>query len=59
VSGESMESGAPGSGKTVVVPHRRDGTPRSWWFDPDCPGHIIHRDTFGGLHMICVGHDHR
>lgn len=42
------------------VPRRRDGSFKSFWYDRDYPGHIMHRtdteDGGGIVRTLCVGH---
>lgn len=38
-------------GRDIVVPHRADGTPKSFWYDRE-GDHIIHRRADGSMEAI-------
>lgn len=40
------------------IPTRRDGSLKVFWYDPDRPGHILHRREDGTIKCICVGHSY-
>lgn len=42
----------------IVVPQRADGTYKRFWYDPNFPGHILHRQDCAHIRTICVGHSH-
>ena len=39
-----------------IIPTRRDGTFKVFWFDPDWPGHILRRHDDGTVRSICFNH---
>lgn len=41
--------------REIVVPLRRDGTPKVFWYDSEMPGHILYRYPDGHLRLICMG----
>lgn len=40
----------------IDIPLRRDGMPKTFWYDPQHPGHIMHRHQDLHVRSICVGH---
>lgn len=44
--------------RETAIPQRTDGTFKAFWYDPNYPGHIMHRRPCGDIHTICVGHHH-
>jgi len=44
--------------EAMEIPMRCDGTPKTFFYHPDYPGHIMYNRSDGVIQPICIAHGH-